>query len=113
MAEESHSRILKLADPSKLVALHTSRIVRVALYLLFAAGNACNSEPLSRLARFRHAPMCVDWLAVNDSLAMRPIVVEVADTLARDLSLAYKSWKEMSAGPNLRSKRVFGRRWAR
>lgn len=106
-------RILKLADPSKFVALNASRVVRVAFYLLFAAGNACNSKPLPWLARLRHTPVSIDRLAINDSLAMRPIIVEVADALTRDLSLAHKSWKEMSASPNLRSKRVLGRRWAR
>lgn len=106
-------RILKLADPSKFVALDTSRIIRVAFYLLFAAGNACNSESLPWLSRLRHAPVSVDRLAINNSLAMRPIIVEVADALARDLSLANKSWKKVSASPDLRSKRVLGRCWAR
>jgi hypothetical protein len=112
-AKGVNSRILELADPSKFVALDTSRIVRVAFDLLLAAGNASNGEPLPRLARLRNTPMCIDRLAINDSLAMRPIIVEVADTLARDLSLTDKSRKEMSASPNLRSKRVLGRCWAR
>jgi hypothetical protein len=102
-------RVLKLADPAKLVALDASGIIRVAFDLLLATGNASNSESLAGLACFRHTPVSVNRLAVNDRLAMRPIVVEVADTLARDLSLAHKSWKEMSASPDLGSKRVLGR----
>lgn len=112
-AKELNSRILELADPSKFVALDTSRIVRVAFDLLLAAGNASNSKPLPRLARLRNTPMRIDRLAINNSLAVRPIVVEVADSLARDFSLTDKSRKEMSASPNLRSKRVLGRCWAR
>lgn len=113
ISDQVNSRILELADPSKFVALDTSRIVRVTFDLLLAAGNASNSKPLPRLARLRNTPVSVDRLAINDSLAVRPIVVEVADALARDFSLADKSRKEMSAGPNFRSKRVLGRCWAR
>lgn len=112
-SEQFNLRILKLADPSKFVTLDTPGVVRVAFYLLFAAGNACNSEPLSWLARFRNTPVCVDVLAVNYSLTVRPIVVEVADSLTRNLSLANKSREEMSTSPNLGSKRVLGRCWAR
>ena len=113
ISNQVNSRILKLADPSKFVTLDTSRIIRIALDLLLAAGNASNSEPLPRLARLRNTPVSVDRLAINDSLAMRPIVVEVAYSLSRDFSLANKSRKEMSAGPDFRSKRVLGRCWAR
>lgn len=107
--KEENSRILKLADPAKLLALHAARVVRVALDLLLAARDAGDGEALARLAGLGHAPVRVDHLAVDARLAVRPVVVEVAHALARHLGRAHEARQEVRARPDLGAQAVFGR----
>lgn len=104
----SHLRILEFADPPKLLALDASWKVRIALDLLFPAGHASNGEPLSWLSSLGDSPMGVDSLAVNDSLAMGSIVVEIAKAFTRNFRRTYESWEEMRSGPNLRAQTILG-----
>ena len=49
-----HIRVLELAHAAKLLALHALRIVRVALDLLLATGDAGDGKALARLAGLGH-----------------------------------------------------------
>lgn len=98
-----YSRILKLAYPSKLLALNAPGIVRVALDLLLSARHARNSQPLAWLPSLGHPPVGIHRLPVDDRLAVAAVVVEVAHALARDLRRADKPGEEVSSRPDLRS----------
>ena len=102
--------VFELADSTKLVALDTSRVVGVAFDFLLAAGHTGNGKPLSRFARFRDAPMCINMLAVDYRLAMGSIVVKVTHSFAGNFSSSHEAWQKMCARPNLWPEAVLGSR---
>lgn len=99
-------RIFELADTTKLVALQTSGIIRVALDLLFAASYASNGQTLSRLSSLGNSPVCINRFTINDALAVGAIVVKVAE-LSLDLGGADESGKEMGTCPDLGAQSLF------
>lgn len=100
-------RVLELADPTKLFALDTSRVVGVAFDLLLSAGNTGNGQPLSGLTSLCHSPVCVDNFTFDDRLAVATIVIEVTHALPRHLGCSNESGKEMASCPYLGAEAVF------
>ena len=86
-----HLRILELAESAELLALHAFRVVGITLDLLLTTGQTSDGETLARLARLGDAPVCRDGLAIDESLAMRAIVIEVTRAFTGHLSLTEKS----------------------
>jgi hypothetical protein len=98
-------RVLESALPSSLLALQTLRIIRVALDLLLATRETGDSQSLAWFPRLRHAPVRIDRFAVNDGLAMRTVVVEVARPFGRHILFADKTRQEVGARPDTRTDR--------
>jgi hypothetical protein len=84
-------RVFEFAHPPKLLALHATRIVWVALDLLFSASDASYGQPLSRLPGFRDTPMGIDNLTINHRLAVGSIVVKVTHSFTWYFGLANKT----------------------
>lgn len=101
--------ILELADSSKLLTLHTSREVRVALDLLLSAGYAGNGQSLPGLASLRDSPMGVNGLAVDHGFAVAAIVIKVAETLTWYLGSPHETGEKVCSCPNLRAKAILCR----
>jgi hypothetical protein len=96
-------RVLEPASPAELFALHTSRVVWIALDLFLSACDASDGQSLARLASLGHAPVSVDCLSVYHGLAVATIVVKVAQALARYLCCPDESREKVRPCPNLRT----------
>lgn len=110
--------ILKLAHPTKLLALNAAGVIRVTLYLLLAACHTSNRQSLPRLTGLGYTPVGVDCFAIDHCLAVTAIVIEVTHSLARHLRGPHKSRQEVSASPDLGPQSILrgntvGRRGAR
>lgn len=103
----SNSRVFELADSSKLFTLNASRIVWIALDLLFSASNAGNGEPFARFASFGYSPVSIHGFTIDNSLAMASIVVKIAHALTRDFCFTDEAWQEVRSGPNLWAEAIF------
>lgn len=75
------SRVLELTDPPKLLTLITRRIIRIVLNLLFPASDTGKWKPFSWLSSLRHPPLGIHSLSINVRLAVRTVVVEIADSI--------------------------------
>ena len=107
--EWGDSRILELANPPELLTLDTPRVVRITLDLLLPTRHARDRQPLAWLARLGDAPVRVDGLPINHCLAVAPVVVKIAQSLARQLSRPHKPRQEVSSRPNFGAQPVLGR----
>jgi hypothetical protein len=75
-------RILELAHAPKLLALNTTRIIRVTFDLLLPAGDARYGKSLSWFSGFGDTPMRIYHLSIYDRLAVGSIVIEIAHSLS-------------------------------
>lgn len=106
--QKGNSRIFEFADPTEFLTLYTAGIVRVTFDLLFPACYTGDRQSLARFASFGHTPVGVHHFSINDRLAMRPVVIEIAHTLARHFRRTHKSRQEVRPRPNLWAQAVFG-----
>jgi hypothetical protein len=102
----SHLRIFEFTDAAEFLTLNASWVVRITLDLLLTTGHASDRQSLSRLPCLCHAPVGVDSFTVNDSLAMGPIIIKVAKTLARNLRRAHEPGEKVGSCPNLRAQSI-------
>lgn len=103
---DRHVRVLELAYPPKLLALHATWIVWIAFDLLLSASDASNSKSLSWFPSLCHAPVGIDDLAIDHSLAVGSIIIKITHSLSWYLSLSNKSWQELRPSPNLWSQPI-------
>ncbi len=94
-------RVFKLAHPAEFLALDTARVIWITLDLLLSASDARNSKSLSRLPGLGDTPVGIHNLSINHRLAVRPIIVEVAHSFARDIGLTYEARQKLGTGPDL------------
>lgn len=99
--KKKNLRILKLANPSKLFTLHTPRVIRITLDLLLPTSHTGDGEPLAWLTRLGDPPVGIHGLAVNDRLAVAPVVVKVAHALTRKLGRPHEPREEVGPRPDL------------